>query len=144
MQKLPFPLFILILVLLYQPVLAKTPEGRIEVKLKSFAGHEGGYGRPQLNSILKLDLQKLGDLKTLEFGDKMQYVPLPGQLKVLDVDWDGKNWDSLRAQATDDHGYSVVTLDLQKIGASNQIRCWVLVESGNRVRGALYSEGTYR
>ena len=134
----------LFLTLLHLPVTAQTPRGTIEVKLRTIEGSEGGYGPPRVGSTLRINLKDISQLQTLEFGDKMQYVPLPGRLKVVDVDWKGKTWDSLRAVASDENRRSVVTLDLQKVGAGNQIRCWIVVESQNRVRGVLYSEGTHK
>jgi hypothetical protein len=138
------PLVLLLLSLaLACPSLAKTPTGQISVTLKTFEGHEGGYGPPKVGSKLNFSLKDLPELKTIEFGNAMEYVPLMAGFKIIDVDWKADKWDSLRAVSDDSRGHKVI-LDLQKVGAKNQIRCWIVVESRKRTMGVLYCEGTYK
>lgn len=124
------------------PAAAKMPTGTISVTLNTFAGHEGGYGPPKIGSKLEFSLSELPRMQMLTFASKAEYVPLVAPFQIVDVDWQKDSWNSLRAVSED--ARSKVTLDLQKIGATNQIRCWIVVESQNRTRGVLYCEGTYR
>jgi hypothetical protein len=126
----------------WSPAAAKDPTGTISVTLNTFAGNEGGYGSPKIGSKLSFSVSELPKMQMLTFGSQAEYVPLVAPFKIVDVDWHKDRWDSLRAVSEDSR--SKVTLDLQKFSATNQIRCWIVVESRNRTRGVLYCEGTYR
>ena len=105
-------------------------------------GNEGGYARPQIGSVLRFQVSELTQFRALEFEGKHENVPLPSPFTIQDVSWENGKWSSLRALSGSPNSASRVTMDLQKIGSSNWVRCWVLVEYRDRIIGVLYSEGT--
>lgn len=131
----------LVLLFLAAPGLAEeAPSGRLDLELKSMLGHELGYGRPQVGSRLKLNLKDLSQHRSLQFGSKFEYVPLVSALEITDVESNGGKWSSFRARSG--NASHQVTFDVTRVGAENQVRAWILVESQGRIQGVLYLEGS--
>ncbi len=142
---------------------AAPPDPVFDLKLIQRVGHERGYSPPPPDSSLELRLSELlrltSQLKFFspqararakatgkEFGEGYGYVPLEGPLKIVEVVYEDKEktkFKSLRAQSgkPDTHG---VRLEIERYGAKNDVRGWILIEARQKISGVLYLEGTVK